>query len=285
MPPIRYSDDDSSSSRGLLFLAAGAAAGIALGVFLAQRAGGFSALSSQVRERLGAGDLLRRRGRAEAAHGVAEDDEDEGDDFEGDEADELEERVLEAYRNDPILSERAVDIGAIGGGIIELTGWVHDDSESDHALVLTRGVPGVVTVVNRLDVRTEEEERARNARRYASGDPELAEAHWEGQQVGTGRRRQGSSKEVDRHADPKTTLEERWMREQHAIEAAADDIDGIAERREKAKKASAKEGDRTGGAPIAPTGVPKGDHVAEPTSDATQEVLREKTGRETLRSD
>lgn len=284
MPPIRIRDDDSSSSRGLLFLAAGAAAGIALGVFLAQRAGGFSALSSQVRERLGAGDLLRRRGRAEAAHGVSE-DEDEGDDFEADEAEELEERVLEAFRNDPILAERAVDIGAVGGGIIELTGWVHEESESDHALVLTRGVPGVTTVVNRLDVSSEEEERARNASRYASGDPELAEAHWEGQQVGTGRRRQGSSKEVDRHADPKTTLEERWMREQHAIEAAADDIDGIAERREKAKKAAPKQGDRTGGAPTAPTGVPKGDHVAEPTSDATQEVLREQTGRETRRGD
>jgi hypothetical protein len=284
MPPIRYRDDDSSSSRGLLFLAAGAAAGIALGVFLAQRAGGFSALSSQVRERLGAGDLLRRRGRAEAAHGVAE-DEDEGDDFEADEAEELEERVLEAFRNDPILAERAVDIGAVGEGIIELTGWVHDESESDHALVLTRGVPGVTTVVNRLDISSEEQERARNASRYASGDPELAEAHWEGQQVGTGRRRQGTSNEADRHADPKNTLEERWMREQHAIEAAADDIDGIAERRDKAKKSAPKQGDRTGGAPTAPTGVPKGDHVAEPTSDEAQEILREQTGRETRRGD
>ena len=36
----------------------------------------------------------------------------------------LEERVLEAFHNDPVLAERAIDIGAIGTGVIELTGWV-----------------------------------------------------------------------------------------------------------------------------------------------------------------
>ena len=279
MSPIRYRDDESESSRGILFLVAGSAAGVALGVFLAQSAGGFSALSSKVRERFG-GDALRERGRAEAAHGVSE--EDEEDDFEADEAEELEERVLEAFRNDPILAERAVDIGAIGDGIIELSGWVHDESEADHALTLTRGVPDVTTVVNRLAIRSEEQQRSRNARRYVSGDPALTEARWEGQGVGTGRRRQGTSQEIDRHADPKPNLEDRWMKEQHAIEAAAEDIDGIAERRNRPK--SPREGDRTGGAPVAPTGVPKGDHVAEPTSKEAQDVLKEQTGRDTSKS-
>ena len=278
MSPIRYRDDESTSSRGLIFLAAGAVAGIALGVFLAQRAGGFSALSSKVRDRFG-GEGRRGRGRAEAAHGVSEEDE---DDFEADEAEELEERVLEAFRNDPILSERAVDIGAIGNGIIELSGWVHDESESDHALTLTRGVPDVTTVVNRLEVRSQEQQRSRSARRYSSGDPALTEARWEGQGVGTGRRRQGTSQEIDRHADPKPNLEDRWMKEQHAIAAAADDIDNIAERRNRQK--GPREGDRTGGAPVAPTGVPKGDHVAEPTSREAQEVLKEQTGRDTSKS-
>jgi hypothetical protein len=275
MSPIRYRDDDSSSSRGMIFLAAGAVAGIALGVFFAQRAGGFSALSSKVRERFG-GEGRGWRGMAEAAHGVAEDEEE--DDFEAGEAEELEERVLEAFRNDPILSERAVDIGALGDGIIELSGWVHDESESDHALVLTRGIPDVTTVVNRLELRTEEEQRARNANRYASGDPALAEARWEGQSVGTGRRRQGTSQEPDRHADPKTELEDRWMNEQHAIEAAAEEIDNIAERRSRSK--APLKGDRTGGSPIAPTGVPKSDHVAEPESREAKEVLREGTARD-----
>jgi hypothetical protein len=35
--------------------------------------------------------------------------------------------------------------------------------------------------------------------------------------------------------------------------------------------------DRTGGAPVAPSGVPKGDHVADPAS--ADPVLREQTGR------
>lgn len=280
MPPIRFRDDDSSS-RGLYFLIGGAVAGLALGVFLAQRAGGFSALSARVRERFGKDGL--RSDRTEGAHGVADDEDDMEDDFDADEAEELEERVLEAFRNDPILSERAVDIGAIGDGIIELTGTVHDEDEADHAVTLTRGVPGVTTVLNRVTARAEERQRSRNARRYASGDPALTEARWEGQGVGTGRRRQGTSQEIDRHADPRPNLEERWMREEHAIEAAADDMDGIAERRNKAK--APREGDRTGGAPVAPTGVPKGDHVAAPTSDETAEVLKEQTGRDTRRAD
>ena len=73
------------------------------------------------------------------------------------------------------------------------------------------------------------------------------------------------------------------MREGQALAAAADDIEGIAERR-KSGKAQPK-GDRTGGAPIAPSGVPKGDHVADPEGEDTQRILRESTGRDTSRPD
>ena len=270
--PLRYREDDTSS-RGMMFLAAGAIAGVAAGVWLAQRLGGFSAISERVRERFGHGDDRAVRG----SH-VADTD---LDTLDADESEELEERVLEAFRNDPILGERAVDIGAIGTGIIELTGWVHDEDEADHAVTLTRGTPGVTTVVNRLSVRSEEEEYAESARRYESGDPALTEAHWEGQQVGIGRRRQGTSAEADRHADPKPKLEDRWMDTHHATMAAAEDTDGIAERRKQGKKAI--EGDRTGGAPVAPTGVPKSDHVADP--DSAHDILRESSGRETRRAD
>ncbi|MCC7055329.1 MAG: BON domain-containing protein [Gemmatimonadaceae bacterium] len=65
----------------------------------------------------------------------------------------LEARVLETFRNDPILVDRPIDIGAIGTGIIELTGWVDAHSEIRHATTLTRGTIGVHTVVNRLVVR------------------------------------------------------------------------------------------------------------------------------------
>ncbi len=66
---------------------------------------------------------------------------------------ELEARVLETFRNDPILMDRPIDIGAIGTGIIELTGWVDVAGEVRHATTLTRGTIGVHTVINRLLVR------------------------------------------------------------------------------------------------------------------------------------
>ncbi|HEU4631190.1 MAG TPA: BON domain-containing protein [Gemmatimonadaceae bacterium] len=260
MAHLRYRDDDSAS-RGAMFLAAGALAGFAAGVLLAQRVGGLSAIGSRVRDRLGRGAAEEegyRRGQ------TAYDEEEEYDDLEAELSpeEELEERVLEAFRNDPVLSERAIDIGALGEGIIELTGWVHSTDEIAHAMTVTRGVPDVETVVNRLTVREEEEELADAADRYESENPEgRMGGQWEGQQVGTGRRRQGTSAEVDRHADPKPVLEEKWTDTQEAIREAADDLEGIAERR---ARRGAGRGDRTGGAPVAPTGVPKGDHVADP---------------------
>ena len=66
---------------------------------------------------------------------------------------ELEARVLETFRNDPVLVDRPIDIGAIGTGIIELTGWVDQADEVRLATTLTRGTIGVHTVVNRLLVK------------------------------------------------------------------------------------------------------------------------------------
>ena len=85
---------------------------------------------------------------------------------------ELEERVLEAFHNDPILAERAIDIGAIGTGVIELTGWVQASWEIDHAVTLARGVPDVSTVVDRLAVRDGEKRRDHSGHAY-SGDAKL----------------------------------------------------------------------------------------------------------------
>ena len=245
MSPLRYRDDDSQSNV-LLYLVAGAVLGLAAGLVVADRFGGFSALTEKLRDR-----VARRH---------------EGEDDEADEMDEedevLEERVLEAFRNDPVLAERAVDIGAIGDGIIELTGWVHEPDEATHAVTITRGVPGVETVVNRLDVRVAGAE----APVEMDDDPDapIPGARWEGQQVGTGRRRQGNSSESDRHEDPKPDLEDRWLSKEQALREAAGDIDGGAERRRSSKKTA--RGDRTGGSPISPSGVPKADHVADPDS-------------------
>ncbi|HEX8849108.1 MAG TPA: BON domain-containing protein [Gemmatimonadaceae bacterium] len=259
MASFRYRDRGTSGTGIALSVAAGALVGFVAGVFVAQRAGGFSALTSRLRERLGRGG-----GEDFDTEFAGESDEFEEEFDEGYSTATLEERVLEAYMNDPILSERAVDIGEIGEGIIELAGWVETEDEADHAVTLARGVPGVETVVNRLNVGEEEELLEENYERFSSGDDSLNEARWEGQGLGTGRRRQGSSAEVDRHADPRVPIQDKWLSEQAAIDNAAESTEEItAERRSRAKKAAPR-GDRTGGSPIAPSGVPKGDHVADP---------------------
>lgn len=269
MPYLRFEDDDDVSLGGTVTSALlGAVAGFAVGMLVAQRVGGFSGLV----------ETVRRRGRterddAEAAGPVVADDFSEYDDDYDDELEDegvpnegLEERVLEAFRNDPILSERAIDIGGIGEETIELAGWVNSEEEAEHAVVLARGVPGVETVVNRIAVGDVEERIRDHSRRLEEGDDALTGARWEGRTIGTGRPRQGTSDEIDRHADPRVELAERWTAAEVEIEQAAEETTGIAERRASSKKS--QKGDRTGGAPVAPTGVPKADHVADPTAEA-----------------
>jgi hypothetical protein len=264
MSPFRYRDEEPSSTGTILGVLAGAVAGFAVGMLVAQRVGGLSGLTSKLRRGGAAAADSSLRGPYDAAADGDEFEDVEEDDFEpADEDSGLEEHVLEAFRNDPILSERAIDIGSIGEGMIELAGWVEDEDESHHAVTIARGVPGVDTVVNRIAIGDEEERFTQAARKFADGDPAATEAHWEGGTVGTGRRRQGNSGDLDRHADPKVPLEERWLATDDAIANAADDIDGItAERRVRAKKSV--RGDRAGGSPISPSGVPKADHVANP---------------------
>jgi hypothetical protein len=267
-PPYIYDeDDDESSSRSALYIAIGAAAGFAAGVLMAERFGGFKGLTDRIKDTFGGGT-----GEEEEEFDYEGLDDDEFDpDFDDDietpksslnGAEELEERVLEAFRNDPILSERAVDIGSVEDGIIELTGVVNSDDEAHQAVVVARGVPGVETVVNRLVIRSDEELFDNAAHHYEDGDPPFTERHWDGQQVGTGRRRQGNSTEVDRHADPRNVLEDRSLSEDRAFMAAAEEIPDTAERRTKTKKST--RGGRTDGSATAPTGVPKADHVADP---------------------
>src|SRR3954464_1642288 len=196
MSRFRYRDDEPSSTSTIIGVLAGAIGGFALGMYVAQRVGGIEGLKSKLQSVRGGG---RKAASHEPPPGYDEFDDIEEDDLEGDDLDQgLEERVLEAYRHDPVLCERAVDIGSIGDGIIELAGWVDTDQEAEHAVTIARGVPGVDTVVNRLAIGTEEARIEDSARRAASGDPAYAERHWEGNTIGTGRRRQGTSDDVDR---------------------------------------------------------------------------------------
>ena len=261
MKRIRLHDDQPSVGAIAAGVTLGALAGFVVGVVVAQRVGGLSGLSARIRERL---DGLVHRGHedldslAGAEHDEGEEDEYEEDYDEDEEADvraedgdsALEERVLRAFRRDAILSERAIDIGAIGEGIIELSGWVETHEESEHAMSVTRTVPGIVTVVSRLFIGADEQSSPDLDEDDLDDGAPIPGGVWEGQRVGTGRRRQGNSGEVDRHADPKPVLENKWLDEEHALEEAAGPIEGIAERRgrkaKKSDKPSSTNGDDSG---------------------------------------
>jgi hypothetical protein len=268
MTPFRYRDEEPLS-HNLLYVCAGAVAGFAAGVLVAHRFGEVRTLATRMRDRFGSRGATEQLTDTEAYAsdefdevGIGADSAASTTETVSPRAEALERRVLEAYQNDPILCERPVDIGAISEGIVELTGWVNNEEEAAHAVTIARGVPGIETVVNRLAVRPDEEKFDEFAERYAGGDPALTERHWEGQQVGTGRRRQGNSAEPDRHSDPRPGLEERWTREDTAIAEAADDVGETGQRAPRARRPS--RGGRNDGSAVAPTGVPKADHVAEP---------------------
>jgi hypothetical protein len=258
LPRFR-SRDLPVSNEGFIYLAIGAAVGLAAGVAVAQKFGGFGSLATKLRERLGVED----EGEEYAADEYDEfgEDDDFDDEHELSPLEELEVRVLEAYHNDPILSERAIDIGAIDEGIIELTGWVYAASEAEHAVTVARGTPGVDTVLNRLAVRAEEDQMDDAVERYEDGDDQLTESHWHGQGVGMGRRRQGNSSEADRHLDPKPELEDRWLSEEEAVRSAAGPVDNVGVGR---KKSDASSRGRADGSAKSPGGVPKADNVANP---------------------
>jgi hypothetical protein len=140
------SDTSGGGRTGAVLL--GALAGVALGILLADRG-----VIAGIRRRRAAGEApasSRRRTppddlrplRAERAPRKPVNDEAE-----------LEARVLETFRNDPVLVDRPIDIGAVGTGIIELTGWVDQADEIRLATTLTRGTIGVHTVINRLLVK------------------------------------------------------------------------------------------------------------------------------------
>lgn len=142
---------DADSNTGLYVLAA-ALGGMAAGYLLATRGKhlNLGGLSRQWREFL---DDMQPF--PEAASGAFEDDP-----FDDDAADDLddaglvlERRVLTAFEHDPVLATRAVDISALDGETVELSGWVRRPAEIDHAVTIARGVPGVANVESRLRVR------------------------------------------------------------------------------------------------------------------------------------
>jgi hypothetical protein len=121
----------------------------------------------------------------------------------------LEAAAVDVLRRNPDTGACAIDVALIAPGILELTGMVPTRHAAHRAADLLHGLPGVNTVISRVDVGTLEERLAANRERRAKGDPRALERQWYGVRVGTGRRRQSTATEPDRPDDslPRRTRE------------------------------------------------------------------------------
>jgi len=115
-------------SRGWLVALAGLGVGAVGGLFVGELMGGVS------RERVGRGFRRLRRGRPIP---------------EPSDARTFERMVLHHLRADPATRRARLRVRALGGGAVELVGWVPTEQMRLRAERVARGAPGVRAVVNR----------------------------------------------------------------------------------------------------------------------------------------
>ena len=185
---MRVLGDREEQGRGdeMLPFVIGAAGGLLLGLVLSGRTG---QIGTSIGER--ARDVARRLRPARLRRQAAEQAE----------LAVLEDAVLDALTADEILSERGIDVGAISRGIVELGGSVESEDEAGRAVQIARRVPGVETVVSRLDIEGGRRYRVGARARSEAPGTSYAEAHWTGNMTGMGSRRQGEQTEPDRPDD------------------------------------------------------------------------------------
>jgi hypothetical protein len=216
-----FESDDSEVRRSILTFSVGASAGLALGILLSRRSRqAVAGVSGELRDRFGASGYT--------PSGIS-------DAVADPQLTGLEDAVLDAFLSDPVLSERAIDVGAISRGIVELSGSVYTEDEAERAVRVANGVNGVQTVVNRIEVEEEAEQLQGTLRRKENGDPAFHETRWEGRTVGMGRMRQGPQTEPDRPDDSQHRRERALAeadRDQWLEEAVGDDEEALAARGE-----------------------------------------------------
>lgn len=133
----------------------------------------------------------------------------------------LEDAAVGALRRDPQTGRCAIDVAVVAPGIVELTGVVATHELGQRAARLLHALPGVRTVINRLDTGTLEQHLAENRRKRAGGAPASLERQWYGVRVGTGRRRQSAD------TDPARTDDTVKRRTRELEISAADIVDGV----------------------------------------------------------
>jgi hypothetical protein len=114
----------------------------------------------------------------------------------------LEKRVIRALRGNRSTREQAIDVEALGAGVIELSGQVDTEELAREVVELVDSVPGVHAVFNRMDISSVENRLRDNRTRTSS----RGGTRWYGGSVGIGRRRQSPATDParrDDHADLK----------------------------------------------------------------------------------
>jgi osmotically-inducible protein OsmY len=69
---------------------------------------------------------------------------------EDEETDRTEHDLLDALKNNPVTRQLDLSVSALGGGLVELTGTVPDETTRELAADVARGVLGADVVVNRI---------------------------------------------------------------------------------------------------------------------------------------
>jgi hypothetical protein len=188
---VFHEPDEPDFGKDALTFALGAAGGLAVGLLLSRKTEAprrVGRLGSDLRDRArSAARRLRpaRRRRLAGEQAILTD---------------LEDRVLDAFLADSILSERGIDVGAISAGIIELSGSVRTEEEADHAVHVANRIPGVDTVVNQLDLEDELRHFEEARQRFEDDDYDI-DFQSQGRRVGMNRRRQGRETDPDRPDD------------------------------------------------------------------------------------
>ncbi|HET6763946.1 MAG TPA: BON domain-containing protein [Longimicrobiaceae bacterium] len=201
---FRERDDEFSGQDAAVF-ALGAVGGLALGLLLSGRLkapGKVTALGGEIGRRARGVASRLRPGRLQRAPG------------EQSELTRLEDAVIEAFLGDALLGDRAIDVGAVSRGIVELSGTVWTDDEAQLAVRLARRVAGVDTVVNRMEVEDTRRRRP-TARDYGDAGEATPVSEWQGRTSGMGRRRQGNQTEPDRSDDSRHHRERALKQADH----------------------------------------------------------------------
>jgi len=131
------------------------------------------------------------------------------------EYDSLESAAVEALRRDPVTGRCGIDVAALAPGILELSGSVPTQEVGQRAARLLHAVPGVKTVLNRLDIDSQQRPTRAQWRGRGGGS---GGGQWNGMNVGMGRRRQGAE------TDPAQRDDSQHLRDR-SIVADMDDAD------------------------------------------------------------